>query len=329
MSTVRGSGKILGLGLVAFIAIACVAVFFLWHGSAPTDKSAPSASDSQAAAAAPVTPEPAAAAPVAASVPVDATMADRVMHGPFEKELTTEQEARLQALRKEFGELASRAALADREADDMRAQSVGLPGVKEHVEALKAARSALDAYARGLPERARAEASVREATSRDSECRARCEAFEAHVETHLKAPAAEAPAGCEWCRRDAARIAVRDSTLGRVYNEEAEALAKAALDAGQALRKARIDLSATIRSAPATEGGQALAERVDAEQKAVAEAMAALPDVARLRADANEARARQKVLADEMASIYRTARRVTPSVAKNGDTKDGETVRGP
>lgn len=326
----RGSKQILWVALVVLLGAAGAAVYVTRTGGGPGATEARLSVSTGAPSVAVISsgvPAPASAAPVAQ--PEDPTKVDRVMQGPFTLEYTAGQEARLQALRKEFGELESQVALAERAINDARATSVGLPGIREHVEELKAARAALDAHLRGLPVRAGAEAAVRTAAARDGECRALLQGFYAHVESHLKKAAGQAPADCEWCRRDAARIAARDATLGRTYTEEAERLSLDAQTAAEALRKARIDLAGVIRSAPETEEGRALVARAASAQRALDGAMASLPDVVQLRAEAGEARARQKTLAAEMTSIRESARRVIPSVAKSGGTENGKGAPGP
>jgi hypothetical protein len=123
-------------------------------------------------------------------------------------------------------------------------------------------------------------------------------------------------------------MAARDSALGRRYKSEGEAFAAAVCSAADELVQARIALATVVRSASASPEGRALAVREEFAHKALDEAMGSLPELARLRADAADARARQKELAAEMAEIHGNARNVPPSVAKS-ETGGGTSGRAP
>lgn len=253
--------------------------------------------------------------------PADPTAKDAIVDGPFIKEFTTEQQAKLDAMRKEFGELQSKIEIADREVDNVRALSVGLPGIKEHVEALKAARAEMQAAVAKLPQRLDAEAKLRAAEPPASSASSRFAGFSAHVLEHLKKPADPATE-CDWCRRDASRIEARDPRLGRDYKVEGEALLTAVNETAESLRKARIELSRIVRTAASLPELQPLAERAQAEQKSVDAMMATLPELAALRAEAQTARQRQNELKIGMSEIYKAARVVLPSVAHRPDAGD-------
>ena len=260
---------------------------------------------------------------VQATAAADPTKIDSVVHGPFSKEFTSEQKSKLDAMSKEFGELQARIELADREADNIRANSVGLPGIREHVEALRAARAEMQAFVAGLPERKAAEARVRAAEPPSAAASDRYAKFSAHVMEHLKA-ASDPAAECEWCRRDATRIAARDSKLGRDYKVEAEALMGAADKAAEELRKARVELSRVVRTASGHSAASAVSARMQSAQKALDDAMAMLPDLVAVRSAAAEARERQSELRKAMTEIHKAARVVLPSVAQRPDAVNEE-----
>ncbi len=316
MSTVRGSGKILWLGLVASIVAGGIVVFVAVRKPSPHVEKASVASDVGAPSATSVVSAsngPAAAVDAAAA---DPTKIDRVMQGPFTKEFTPEQEARLAALRKEFGELQSQIAVAQRDEALLRTQAIGLPGIREHVEAMKAARAEMQAAVMSRPDRQEAQARLGAAEPRETEMRERFESFRGHVDIHCKASAIDPDTECEWCRRDSARIAARDPALGRGYQAEGKDLFSAYSEADEALRKARIELARIVREAPASEEVRPIAERMAAAQKAMNEALATVPDLVQLRDTMAAARSRQRELTAEILTICRQARVVFPPVAK-------------
>lgn len=326
----RDSTKILWVGLVASIVAAGAAVHWVSRVPRSAAEAAPSAAEKPASDAPAIPSAPTVAAKPGSTADAgvdDPTKKDRLLHDPFVKEYTPEQQARLAVLGGEFGELQSRISRSERDADIVRAAAAGLPGIRERVESLKAARAELDAFVAQYPARLAAASTVVSASARDAECRGRSAAFRAHVESHLRTPTDPA-ATCEWCRRDSARMAARDSALGRRYKTEGEAFAAAACSAADELAKARIALATVVRSASASPEGRALSMREESARKAVDEAMGSLPELARLRAGADDARARQKEIAAEMAEIHGNARNVPSSVARS-ETGGGTGRRAP
>ncbi len=247
-----------------------------------------------------------------------ATEQDHVATKELERRFTDEQRRRLEEIGREYGELEARRMEAEREWTLARAQAAGAPAIAPLVAELRDARAALEQYLRDLPGRAEAERRAQAAQRRAAEAAARVEALKRHVEDHVPQGASSTSDECEWCRRDAARMAVAEARMEllRELNQELLAAGAAAREAEAANRAARVELSSLMRAARTSETARAYTERVHNAARALNDAMAAMPDVARWREDVDAALARQRELMAEWREIHRSAPLVDPATGQ-------------
>lgn len=250
-------------------------------------------------------------APVMSAEP---TTIDDVPARELTRRFTEEQRRRLEEIGREYGELETRRIEAEREWTLARAHAVNTAMVAPLVAELRTAREALARHMRELPGRTEAEQRVAGAQARATETAARLEALKRHIEEHLSVPEARIHDGCEWCQRDAARMAVREARtdLLRELNQELFTAGAAARTASQAEMAARAELATFLSAARTNEPLRTYYERVQALAKAFHEAMAAVPEVARWREEMEAALAQQQALMSEWHEIHRSAPLVDP-----------------
>jgi len=248
----------------------------------------------------------------------DLTTQDHVFTRAFERRFTAEQLRRLDEIGREYGELESRRMEAERQWTLARAQAAGAPAVAPLVAELQEARAALERHLRELPGRAEAERRANAAQARAAETAARVEALKRHIEDHVRQGAEGVHEACEWCRRDAARMAVAEARteLLRELSRELAAAGAAAREAETAHRAARVELTRFVQAARTSETSRTYYERVHTAARALQEAMAAVPEVAHWRENADAALARQRELMDEWRQIHRSAPRVDPATGE-------------
>ncbi|MCX7818699.1 MAG: hypothetical protein N2652_05760 [Kiritimatiellae bacterium] len=315
----RAQARAAALARVAVLvaAAAVVVVVWRWRPGAtkqPADILEPRPHDE-------VRPLVAPASPAVSSE--QSTERDMVPTKVVDRRFTPEQQARLEEIGREFGELESRRIEAERQWTLARAEAAGTPAVAPLVAELRAAREALEQRLRELPGRMEAEQQSRAAQTRAAEAAARLAGLKQHVEEHLARADAGPQEGCEWCARDRARMAVAEARtdLAREMMKELAETGRAAREAEMASRTARQRLAQLMRSARTNEQLRTYYERLRAAAQALEAAMAAVPGVARWREDAQAALARQRELMDEWREIHRSAPLVDPATGETVQTR--------
>ena len=307
--------KKIALPIVALLAaLVLVAAYYAFRAPAP----ARPGPVSPLSLPPPPTPDSAALPP--GSPPKGSEEQDHFSAGPVQVQFTDAQQQELAKLRQRFGELQVQIASSERESDLVRAQSMGLPAVKAGVAAIRESVDAVQKMLLEYPGRAAADAAVAAKEPPALAARRRLELFAAHIGTHLTGKPDEAErAVCEWCVRDAARIAAKDPELGKAYHAEDEKLTAETKQAGDALRAAHAAVRELAKQARASAAAQAQAQQEAAARQSLDTALEAVPAYAELRKSATEARREQVELSARIADVYAKGRFLTNVVASAGN----------